>query len=336
MLVLENRSTCRIVILICKRSNMEIFRTERIEKRYADHLALDDVSISIPTGTIYGLLGPNGAGKTTLIRIINQITMPDKGKIFFRGNEMKASDVQYIGYLPEERGLYKKMKVGEQALYLAQLKGLSRAEALRRLKYWFQKFEIQAWWDKKVEELSKGMAQKVQFIITILHEPELLIFDEPFSGFDPINANLLKQEILDLKKKGHTVIFSTHNMASVEELCDNITLINKSKNVLSGEINQVRENYGDNIYQLDFVGNLSQVSELLDNSFQIVGQSEDKGIAKIKVKLELGQSGNPLMAKVLPHVEVVNFQKIIPSMNDIFIKVVQGESAPLATSSYTE
>ena len=316
---------------------MEIFRAEHVEKRYAEHLALEDVSLSIEKGTIYGLLGPNGAGKTTLIRIINQITMPDSGNIFFNGHEMKPADVQFIGYLPEERGLYKKMKIGEQAMYFAQLKGLTHAEALKRLKYWFNKFEIQGWWNKKVEELSKGMAQKVQFITTILHEPELLIFDEPFSGFDPINANLLKEEIFELKKKGHTVIFSTHNMASVEELCDSITLINQAKNVLSGDINQIRESYGDNIYQIDYIGEKGQLNGILDDSYKIVGESVDgNNTVKVKVKLDHGQSGNPLISRVLSCVEVVNFQKIIPSMNDIFIKVVQGDKASLSSSSFTE
>ncbi|TCN73119.1 ABC transporter ATP-binding protein [Acetobacteroides hydrogenigenes] len=314
---------------------MEIFRAENVVKRYADHLALDNVSVTIPQGKIYGLLGPNGAGKTTLIRIINQITMPDSGKIYFKGNEMKMSDVQFIGYLPEERGLYKKMKVGEQAMYFAQLKGLSHSEALKRLRYWFAKFEIQAWWNKKVEELSKGMAQKVQFIITILHEPELMIFDEPFSGFDPINANLLKEEILEFKKKGHTIIFSTHNMASVEELCDNITLINKSRNVLSGDIDEIRHSYGDNIYQIDYVGEVGALSKVLHNGYQIVDEVFEKGLSKVRVKLQPDQSGNPLISAVVPHVEVVNFQKIIPSMNDIFIKVVQGESS-LKAAHYTE
>src|SRR5512147_1827049 len=215
---------------------MYLFSAKDIVKRYSDHLALDKVSINVPEATVFGLLGPNGAGKTTLLRIINQITAPDEGELFLNGRKLSAEDIASIGYLPEERGLYKKMKVGEQALYLARLKGLSRDEAMKRLKHWFIKFEIQAWWDKKVEELSKGMQQKVQFVTTILHQPKLLIFDEPFSGFDPINANLLKQEILELRNQGSTIIFSTHDMGSVEELCDNITLINKSKAVLEGPV----------------------------------------------------------------------------------------------------
>ena len=212
---------------------MDLLTVEHVTKQYAGHKALDDVSLAIPKGSVYGLLGPNGAGKTTLIRIINRITAPDSGRVMFGGREISPEDVYRIGYLPEERGLYKKMKVGEQAVFFARLKGLSRREAVVRLKQWFVKFGIQDWWDKKIEELSKGMAQKVQFIVTVLHEPELLIFDEPFSGFDPINANLLKDEILALRDKGATIIFSTHNMSSVEEICDHITLINKSRNILS-------------------------------------------------------------------------------------------------------
>ena len=215
---------------------MEILKVEHVTKRFARHTALDDVSLTIPKGSVYGLLGPNGAGKTTLIRIINRITAPDEGKVIFDGREIQPQDVYRIGYLPEERGLYKKMKVGEQAVFFARLKGLSRHEAVVRLKKWFVKFGIESWWDRKVDELSKGMAQKVQFIVTVLHEPELLIFDEPFSGFDPINANLLKEEILGLRDKGSTVIFSTHNMSSVEEICDHITLINKSRNILTGRV----------------------------------------------------------------------------------------------------
>ena len=227
----------------------DLLTAEHVTKRYAAHTALDDVSLAIPEGSVYGLLGPNGAGKTTLIRIINRITAPDSGRVLFDGREIAPEDVYRIGYLPEERGLYKKMKVGEQALFFARLKGLSRRDATARLKTWFEKFGIQSWWDKKVEELSKGMAQKVQFIVTVLHEPRLLIFDEPFSGFDPINANLLKEEILALRDKGATVIFSTHNMSSVEEICDHITLINKSRNILSGRVDDIRRRHGANIFE---------------------------------------------------------------------------------------
>ena len=233
---------------------MEILKVEHVTKRFARHTALDDVSLTIPKGSVYGLLGPNGAGKTTLIRIINRITAPDEGKVIFDGCEIQPQDVYRIGYLPEERGLYKKMKVGEQAVFFARLKGLSRHEAVVRLKKWFVKFGIESWWDRKVDELSKGMAQKVQFIVTVLHEPELLIFDEPFSGFDPINANLLKEEILGLRDKGSTVIFSTHNMSSVEEICDHITLINKSRNILTGRVDEIRRRHGNNIFQVAYRG----------------------------------------------------------------------------------
>lgn len=302
---------------------MNLLTAEHVEKRYANHLALDDVSIEVPEKCIYGLLGPNGAGKTTLIRIINQITGPDKGEVTFSGRKMKAEDIYQIGYLPEERGLYKKMKVGEQALYLAQLKGLSKSDALKQLKYWFEKFEIQAWWDKKVEELSKGMAQKVQFIVTVIHEPKLLIFDEPFSGFDPINANLLKEEILKLKAKGSTIIFSTHNMGSVEELCDHITLINKSKNILNGPINEVRQKYGNNIFELSFRGDAQKLSENLDSNYTLVSSNEEAGVKKALIKVNNFSSDNRLLGMVLPAVEVIGFNQVIPSMNDIFIQVVQ-------------
>ena len=223
---------------------MNLLETHGLEKRYGNYQALTDLSVAVPQGSIYGLLGPNGAGKTTLIRIINQITGPDSGEVLFDGKPLSSSDIYRIGYLPEERGLYRKMKVGEQALFLAQLKGLDRATAIKRLRHWFEKFGIQGWWDKRVEELSKGMAQKVQFMVTVIHEPELLIFDEPFSGFDPINAQLIRDEIMELRKNGTTIIFSTHNMASVEEMCDHITLINKSRSILSGPIDEVRRTHG--------------------------------------------------------------------------------------------
>ena len=227
-------------------SQTSIFKAENVSKAYAGHVAIENISVEVPEGSIFGVLGPNGAGKTTFIRIINQITGPDTGSLWFDGERLEQKHLVNIGYLPEERGLYKKMKVGEQALYLCQLKGLPKKEALQKLKYWFEKFGIEAWWNKKVEELSKGMAQKVQFIVTVLHEPKLLILDEPFSGFDPINTNLIKSEILELKKKGTTIIFSTHNMGSVEELCDHITLINKSRNILEGQIDEIRKKYKSN------------------------------------------------------------------------------------------
>jgi len=306
---------------------MELFRAENIEKRYANHLALDNVSISVPANSIYGLLGPNGAGKTTLIRIINQITAPDKGHLFFDGRPMMAEDIYQIGYLPEERGLYKKMKVGEQALYLAQLKGLSKQEAMEKLKYWFRKFEIQAWWDKKVEELSKGMAQKVQFIITVLHEPKLLIFDEPFSGFDPINANLLKEEILGLKERGCTIIFSTHNMASVEELCDNITLINKSRNILSGQIDEIRKNYGEDIFEVGYRGSVSSLKSVIGSEYELLKEWDEKYMKKATIKVIKETRENRLLSQLMPSVEVLSLNELIPSMNDIFIKMVQGSNS---------
>jgi len=301
---------------------MELLKIENIEKRFVNHLALDNVNMSVPENSIYGLLGPNGAGKTTLIRIINRITAPDKGKVILNGREMQPEDIHEIGYLPEERGLYRKMKVGEQALYLARLKGLSKREALKRLKYWFDKFEIQAWWDKKVEELSKGMQQKVQFITTILHEPKLLIFDEPFSGFDPINANLLKQEILELQKKGSTIIFSTHNMGSVEELCDHITLINNAKNLLEGPIEKIRHEYKSNIYEITFNGEYQKLESALNQHYQILEQKKINGYNGVRIKLLHQTNENELLSLIIPTVEIISFNEIIPSMNDVFIKVV--------------
>jgi len=301
---------------------MDILTTHNIEKKFANHVALDNVSISIPENSIYGLLGPNGAGKTTLIRIINRITAPDKGEVLLNGRPLQPEDVNLIGYLPEERGLYKKMKVGEQALYLAQLKGLSKKESLKRLKMWFEKFEIQAWWDKKVEELSKGMAQKIQFVTTILHEPQLLIFDEPFSGFDPINANMLKQEILDLKKKGSTIIFSTHNMGSVEELCDHITLINNSKNILEGQIDDIRKTYKSNVYEIAFNGETNKLASSLNPNYEVIEEIKVNGNNAVKVKLHKQTNENELLSLIIPTVEVISFKEIIPSMNDIFINVV--------------
>ncbi len=301
---------------------MNLLEAHGIEKRYSSHLALDDVSILVPKGSIYGLLGPNGAGKTTLIRIINQITGPDKGEVLFDGRKLEANDIYKIGYLPEERGLYKKMKVGEQALFLSQLKGLSRNDAMKRLKYWFEKFEIQSWWDKKIEELSKGMAQKVQFMVTVIHEPELLIFDEPFSGFDPINTQLVKDEILELKKKGTTIIFSTHNMSTVEDLCDHITLINKSKNILSGQIDNVRMNYGSNIFEVGYRGNYDAIANNLGGMFEIINNNIENVVPKLQVKVANPAESNKLLQNIIPHAEVVSFNPVVPSMHDIFIKVV--------------
>ncbi|MDR1340520.1 MAG: ATP-binding cassette domain-containing protein [Prevotellaceae bacterium] len=300
---------------------MYILETNELVKQYANHLALDRVSISVKKGSIFGLLGPNGAGKTTLIRIINRITAPDSGSVLFRGRPMQSGDITDIGYMPEERGLYKKMKVGEHALYLAQLKGLPHREALSRLKIWFNKLEIHAWWNKKIEELSKGMAQKIQFIVTVIHEPELLIFDEPFSGFDPLNTQLLKNEILRLRDKGSSIIFSTHNMASVEELCDDIALINKAQCVLRGNIGEIRRSYGSNVYKIAFRGSIENLDSVISPEHELLEQSKERhSITEIKVRSE---NGNRLLSAILPLAEVVEYSESIPTMNDIFISTVK-------------
>ena len=302
---------------------MEIFQANNIVKDYAGFMALSSVSISVKEASIFGLLGPNGAGKTTLIRIINQITAPDSGELFFEGRPMKSDDIYQIGYLPEERGLYKKMKVGEQALYLAQLKGMSKRDALKGLKFWFEKFEIQAWWGKKVQELSKGMAQKVQFITTVIHQPKLLIFDEPFSGFDPINTNLIKNEILDLKKNGTTIIFSTHDMPSVEEICDHIALINQSKKILDGQIDEVREKFKSNTFEIEFRGEVSELQNNLGTYLKILELDEKAQLKQMKVQLLNGHSNNEFLKILMKQLEIVSFKEIIPSMNDVFIHVVE-------------
>ena len=291
-----------------------------ITKTFIGHKALDNVSVSVPEHSVFGLLGPNGAGKTTLIRIINMITGPDSGTGVRDGVPLKKEDVFRIGYLPEERGLYKKMKVGEQALYLARLKGMPKSEAVKKLKYWFEKFEITAWWDKKVEELSKGMQQKVQFIVTVLHEPDLLIFDEPFSGFDPINVNLIKDEILNLKKNGATIIFSTHNMASVEELCDNIALIDNGKTVLSGEIHEIKQRYKTNIFEVTYRS--SSPLSPNNNIFEIVETNKKNGTYTSKVKTLSGAGNNQLLSQFIKEADVVSFREVLPSVNDIFLKAV--------------
>lgn len=305
---------------------MDILTVEHVTKRYAEHTALDDVSLSIPKGSVYGLLGPNGAGKTTLIRIINRITAPDTGRVLLGGREIAPEDVRRIGYLPEERGLYKKMKVGEQAVFFARLKGLSRRDAVARLKKWFVKFSIEGWWDKKIEELSKGMAQKVQFIVTVLHEPELLIFDEPFSGFDPINANLLKEEILALRDKGATVIFSTHNMSSVEEICDHITLINKSKNILSGRVDEIRRRHGANIFEVAYRGEEADLRRAVEGRCEILeGAAEESVYRTLKLHVERDEEVRQVIDAANRAVELRSFHEIIPSMNDIFIRTVNGQ-----------
>lgn len=301
---------------------MALFVTENVSKHYAGHTALDKVSIEVPEGSIYGLLGPNGAGKTSLIRIINMITGPDEGKLFFRGEKLQQKHIKDIGYLPEERGLYRKMKVGEHAIYLARLKGLSKKEAVTRLKMWFEIFEIGGWWNKRVEELSKGMQQKIQFIVTVLHEPKLLIFDEPFSGFDPINVNLLKAEILKLRDKGATIIFSTHNMESVEELCDHISLIDRSKKILDGKVKDIKKEYKSNTYSIGFDHFDGLISTHLDDRFKIVEEGEDEDRRFAKIQLQEGLESMALLTQLMPHINIQAFNEVLPSMNDIFISVV--------------
>lgn len=295
---------------------------EHVVKRYAKHLALDDVSVQVRRGTVFGLLGPNGAGKTTLIRIINRITAPDTGAVYLNGKPLSASDVLHIGYLPEERGLYRKMKVGEQAIYLARLKGIDKATAVRRLQAWFEKFEITDWWNKKVEELSKGMQQKVQFICTVIHEPDLMIFDEPFSGFDPVNAELLKREILALRDKGCTIIFSTHNMQSVEEICDDIALINHSKVVLSGKVSDVRAQFGKGMINVVLRSPIPLSEEEL-KSFVVREKKFEGDKQSLRIERSAGQTNRNLIEALPERCEVLLFEEEIPSMNDIFISTVE-------------
>ena len=296
--------------------NNNLLEVENVVKQYAGHLALDGVSLTVPENSIYGLLGPNGAGKTTLIRIINCITAPDSGEVRLNGKRMTPADVQHIGYLPEERGLYKKMKVGDQALYLAQLKGMTKNEALKALKYWFEKFEIQDWWSKKVEELSKGMAQKVQFITTVLHEPKLLIFDEPFSGFDPVNTDIMKREILTLRDKGATIIFSTHNMETVEDLCENISLVDKAKIVLQGNVSEIRASHATNTF---VVGSKTELSE---TDFKLVSHITRNGIFESTLLKDPTETNNTLLKRLIEKSEILSFEELLPGMNDIFIKTV--------------
>ena len=306
---------------------MNILQVENVTKRYSAHTALSDVSLEVPQGSIYGLLGPNGAGKSTLIRVVNRITLPDEGRVLFKGKPITDEDIYRIGYLPEERGLYKKMKVGEQAIFFARLKGMSRREAIARLKEWFVRFGIEEWWNKTVEDLSKGMAQKVQFITTILHKPELLIFDEPFSGFDPINANLLKQEILRLRDEGATVIFSTHNMSSVEEICDHITLINKSRNILSGSTDEVRRRFGENVFELIYAPGESALEPALGSLAEVLEQGEvaDTPYNSMRIRINECVSVRECIGRANEAVELRSFKEIIPSMNDIFIRAVEGK-----------
>lgn len=303
--------------------SVPIFEARNIRKSYGTYTALDDVSIRVEKGSIFGLLGPNGAGKTSLIRIINQITAPDSGEVFFNGQPLQPEHVSRIGYLPEERGLYRKMQVGEQCMYLARLKGLSNAEAKKRLRMWFEKFEIQGWWNKKIEELSKGMAQKVQFVVTVLHEPELLIFDEPFTGFDPVNANLIRDEILELSRKGATIIFSTHRMETVEELCDSIALINKSKKILDGKVTDIRRQYRTNVFKMEFNGNLLSFTNALWAGAELIEKKQQDQHCTVTLRLLGNNTVNNLFSAVMPICEIVSFNEVIPSMSDVFIRTVQ-------------
>ena len=294
-----------------------IFQGKDIVKKFGNYIALDNVNISVPKGSIFGLLGPNGAGKTTLMRIINQITAPDSGTLIFDGSKLERKHISKIGYLPEERGLYKKMKVGEQALYLAQLKGMSYIDALNKLKYWFEKLNIISWWDKKIESLSKGMAQKIQFIVTVVHEPKLLIFDEPFSGFDPINASIIRQEILELSKKGTTIIFSTHRMESVEEICNHIALINNSKTILQGSIQNIKEKYTKNDYEI-----IVKKGDLKANdSFTIKNKKKNKYLISIHKE----EKYKSILSNILQENEIVAFNKKYPTVEEIFINAVKNE-----------
>ena len=301
-----------------------ILEVNNVVKKYGDYTALNNVSLAVPSGSIYGLLGPNGAGKTTLIRIINQITMPDSGKVLLDGKVLNPNHIQYIGYLPEERGLYKTMKVGEQCLYLAQLKGLSHQEAKKQLQYWFEKFGSQEWWNKKIQELSKGMAQKIQFVVTVLHQPKLLILDEPFSGFDPVNANLIKDEIIELNKKGTSIIFSTHRMESVEEMCNHIALIHKSNKLIEGKLNDVKQQYRSNTFQIGILtNNIEGLMYQLTQKFE-VGQTHFKSLNEdIKLEINVGNhSSNELLSILTNFGQVTHFVEKIPSVNDIFIQTV--------------
>ena len=301
-----------------------ILEVKNVVKKYGEKTALNNVSLNIPQGSIFGLLGPNGAGKTSLIRIINQITFPDQGEIILDGEKLQPHHVKYIGYMPEERGLYKSMKVGEQALYLAQLKGISKDEAKKQLKYWFEKLEITDWWDKKIQELSKGMAQKIQFVVTVLHQPKLLIFDEPFSGFDPVNANLIKDQILELKAKGSTIIFSTHRMESVEEMCDEIALIHKSNKLLDGSLVDIKKQYRSNTFEVGILtDNSIGLKQFLNDKYQFTEASFKSLDNELQLDINLGNfEMNTLLQDLFPFGQVTHFSEKIPSINDIFIQTV--------------
>ncbi|MEI6853341.1 MAG: ATP-binding cassette domain-containing protein [Bacteroidota bacterium] len=312
---------------------MGLLEIKNVSKKYANHLALNHVSFDVPDQSIFGLLGPNGAGKTTLIRIINMITACDEGEIFLNGEKLTKKHIEAIGYLPEERGLYKKMKVGEQAVYLAQLRGLSKADALVKLKYWFEKFEIIGWWNRKVEELSKGMQQKIQFIVTVLHDPKLLIFDEPFSGFDPINANLIKDEIIRLRANGSTIIFSTHNMSSVEELCDHIALINKSNKILDGKVKDIKNAYKANAWQVELTGYNKLLKDHLNHDYEVMDEQHDEEVLHAKIRILNGKSTNEMLSMLMQFGNIHAISEIIPTMNDIFIAKVNNDSLNYKTLS---
>jgi ABC-2 type transport system ATP-binding protein len=303
-----------------------LLEAKSVTKRYDNYTALNDVSVAVERGKILGLLGPNGAGKTSLIRIINQITAPDSGEVLFDGKPLNPEHVARIGYLPEERGLYRKMEVGEQCMYLAQLKGLDARDAKQKLRYWFEKFEIQGWWNKKVEELSKGMAQKVQFVVTVLHEPELLIFDEPFTGFDPVNANLIRDEILELNRKGATLIFSTHRMETVETLCDTIVLIHKSRKILDGSLADIRKQFRTQTYRIVFNGNLVPFTNALWAGAELIDKNQVDSQCEVTLRLLGNNTINNLLSAVIPVCEIVSVNEIIPSMNDVFINMVQSNN----------
>lgn len=302
---------------------MKIIQVQNVVKRFGDYAASNNISFDVDQGSIFGLIGPNGAGKTTMIRMINNILFPDEGKIFLFGEPQQLSHQNQMGYLPEERGLYKKIKVLDQIIYFGQLKGLSRSEAQTNARFWLKNLDASDWENKKIEELSKGMQQKVQFITTIVHKPRLLIFDEPFSGFDPINANLLKQEILNLRDNGATIIFSTHNMESVEELCDHIALINKSVKIVDGQTDEIRERYKSNIFEIKYKGNFNEVSNVLSNGFKILDHIENSRINQITIEYLHGRSNNDIIQALIPVSEILSFEEKIPSMNDVFIKAVE-------------
>lgn len=312
---------------------MNLLVAENITKTYANHIALNDVSLEVPEQSIFGLLGPNGAGKTSLIRIINMITAPDSGKITINNEPLIAAHKDIIGYLPEERGLYKKMKVGEQAVYLAQLKGVPKAVAVKKLRDWFDRLDMNNWWGRKVEELSKGMQQKIQFVVTVLHEPKLLIFDEPFSGFDPINANIIKEEILRLQSQGATIIFSTHNMSSVEELCDHISLINKSNVILKGKVKDIRNKFKTNVYQVELTGHSCCIRENLNSRFEILDEVCNEGVVNARIKVPEDKTTNDMIAALMPLGNVHYVNEIVPTMNDIFIATVNNDVPGTSKSS---